>query len=300
MKSRILSVAATGHILIILASAISAQTPTATAPINSATAITEEGCYSASNPLVDQGSFLYQSEGYCQTLCVNQSKPVGATTKGSNCFCGDLLPPKSFQASDLSCNSPCNGYGQKNCGGNGFWSVFLTGLESNIDNAPDSSSSAEATGSTDTTATASVTASISVITQAGQTIFLTASSQPQSTTATSMPLPDKSNTNSGGKSNKTGIAAGVVAGVVVVTAAIGGGFFFVRHRKRRSVEEEHRRNTAVKTFISSGKTASETGLENDSRLDPSIMQHRRQSDGSIADERDFSRRILQVRNPDST
>ncbi|RMZ74869.1 hypothetical protein DV737_g5655, partial [Chaetothyriales sp. CBS 132003] len=43
---------------------------------------------------------------------------------------------------------------------------------------------------------------------------------------------------------------------------------------------------------------SETSSTTDQRLDPTFSMHRRNSLGSIADEQDFSRRILQVRNPD--
>jgi len=36
----------------------------------------------------------------------------------------------------------------------------------------------------------------------------------------------------------------------------------------------------------------------DQRLDPVLLQQRRLSDGSIADNQDYSRRILKVTNPD--
>lgn len=82
-------------------------------------------------------------------------------------------------------------------------------------------------------------------------------------------------------------------GVVLLAAIIGGLFFFMRWRKQRAAEEEYRRNMVANTFVVAGKSEASA----DSRLDPSITTHRRQSDGSIADERDFSRRILQVCKP---
>lgn len=89
--------------------------------------------------------------------------------------------------------------------------------------------------------------------------------------------------------NKAGIAAGVVVGVVGFAAIIAGVIFFLRQKKRREIEEEHRRREATNPFFGHSTSTSMT----DSRLDPSYMD-RRQSNGSIADNEDFSRRILKA------
>ena len=88
-------------------------------------------------------------------------------------------------------------------------------------------------------------------------------------------------------------AEGVVVAVVVVLAIIGCVIFFVRRRRNAQIEEEHRRNAAVSSFIGSGKPPSSSA---DSRLDQSLA-HRRMSDGSIADNQDYSRKILRVCTP---
>jgi cell wall integrity and stress response component len=90
-----------------------------------------------------------------------------------------------------------------------------------------------------------------------------------------------------------GIAAGVVVGVVVIAALIGGGFFYLRRKRNREIEEEYRRNAAVNAFIGKPPGSSGGGSMTDSRMDP-VMAHRRMSDGSIADNQDYSRRILRV------
>jgi cell wall integrity and stress response component len=203
-----------------------------------------------------------------------------ATYKGSDCYCGDLLPPTDTVASNSSCNTPCQGYDTATCGGDGFWSVALTGIESDVSNAPAGSGSSS---STSQLPTVTQTAAPSVITKAGQTIVVTASSSAKNASG-----------GGGGGSSKAGIAAGVVVGIIAIAAIVGGIIFFLRQRKRRAVEEEFRRNAAVNSFVP-GKTKSEVSSTNDQRLDPNITAfHRRQSIGSIADERDFSRRILQV------
>ena len=229
------------------------------------------GCFSSGGLLVDQGSYTYQTAGYCQCQCATLNKAVMATYKGSDCYCGDLLPPTDTAASNSSCNSPCQGYDTADCGGDGFWSVALTGIESDVGNAPAGSGSSQ----TSQIPTITQTAAPSVITKAGQTIVVTASSS--------------AHTSSGGGSSKAGIAAGVVVGIIAIAAIVGGIYFFLRQRKRRAVED-----VAVNSFVS-GKPKSEVSSTNDQRLDPNITAfHRRQSIGSIADERDFSRRILQV------
>lgn len=88
-----------------------------------------------------------------------------------------------------------------------------------------------------------------------------------------------------------GIAVGVVVGVIALAAIVGGVLFYMRHKRNRDIEEEHRRNATASVLGSQKSDKSST----DQRLDPSIYSHSRQSIGSIADERDFSRRILQVR-----
>jgi cell wall integrity and stress response component len=110
----------------------------------------------------------------------------------------------------------------------------------------------------------------------------------QSATASSTPE------NSDNGPNKAGIAAGVVVGVVAIAAIIGGVWFFLRRRRQHQAEEDYRRNAAnVNSFVSGGKTSASS--MNDSRLDPSFVD-RRQSNGSIADNEDYSRRILKVTN----
>ena len=74
-----------------------------------------EGCFTSSAGMTDLGSYTYQSPGYCQQQCVDQNKPVMGTTKGSNCWCGELLPASSSKVSDSECSSKCNGYNLDTC-----------------------------------------------------------------------------------------------------------------------------------------------------------------------------------------
>lgn len=163
-------------------------------------------------------------------------------------------------------------------GGSNTYDIYLTGTEDTVSTL--SSTTATATPSANTDSSDDANGPPSVITQAGATIVVTASSQT-----------DNSQSNKSSGPNIAGIAAGVVVGVGVIGIIIGAALFFIRRHKRKAVEAQYRRNAAIS--FGPGKTAS-TGSMNDSRWDGEYMAQRRQSNGSIAEDEDFSRRILKV------
>ena len=182
-------------------------------------------------------------------------------------------------------------------GGTNTWSVYLTGVDDSVSNTPDTGSSASGTtkstgGSTTSPTTQGGTSPSpdsttkvpgSIIVTHASTIVVTATGKADVNGS----VPTSTGTK-GKSSNTAGIAAGVVVGVVVICAIAGGLFFFLRNRKRRAVEEKFHRNS-VNTLVMPTNMS-------DARLEPSVMMQRRQSDGSIADNRDYSRRILKVRH----
>ena len=113
-----------------------------------------------------------------------------------------------------------------------------------------------------------------------RSIIVTSTSEPQGA------LQGESNSNSD-KSNTAAIAAGVVVGVVGFSALLGAIFFVWRFKKRRSQGNYH--NTGPVEHYSKPMSTS-----SNSRFDGDFMAQRRQSNGSIDDDQDFSRRILQV------
>lgn len=243
--------------------------------------------------------------------------------KGANCWCGDLIPVANSKVADSKCNIKCNGFPSDICkssslslyelyllylillkgGGSSTWTVFLTGVDDSVSNVQGADSgvaatpsqdldSGSSTGSIKATATPPATnagasptpdstsnSPASVIVTHASTVIVTAAGNPNVQKPSSTGTKAKS-------SNTAGIAAGVVVGVVAVCAIAGGLFFFLRNRKRRAMEEGFHRNSA-------GTLATNPNMS-DARLEPSVMMQRRQSDGSIADNRDYSRRILKV------
>lgn len=150
--------------------------------------------------------------------------------------------------------------------------MMLTGMPGKVPVYSSSSSSSSTSTSTDSESTSTTTS------EAG-----TSSATPT----------DEASDDDGGP-NVAGIAAGVVVGVVALCGLIGGAFFFLKYRKRKDLVDEYRRNATISSFVAGGKPFSESSMS-DSRLEPSMMDQRRQSNGSIADDQDFSRRILKVR-----
>ncbi|KAK6842935.1 hypothetical protein PG990_005125 [Apiospora arundinis] len=233
--------------------------------------ITVHGCYASKGKLTLASTEEFQTQGKCSDACKAKGNTVGAT-QSKQCFCGDSYPPKSTLTKDENCGEPCPGYDLDACGGLDTWTVYNLGVRKQLPDDPDpKTSSSAATSAATSTAPSAVTSS--------------ASATPSE------------EADSGSKTNTVGIAVGVVVGLIAVCGIGGGAFFFYRRRRNAEIEEEHRRNAAVNAFIAGGKPPSSSGglSLSDQRLDP-VMAQRRMSDGSIADNEDYSRRILRVTN----
>lgn len=239
-----------------------------------------KGCYSSSQGLEDQGTYTYQSTGWCEDHCKGKGKEVAALWKGSHCLCGSELPPESAKVDKSKCDVTCDGYPADMCGGKDTYSIYL------VDASDESSVKTISAGSSGTTGTSTATGASSptqkhVVTNGGGgTVVVTAASESQAAST------DKSDGDK--KSNTAAIAAGVVVGVVGFCALLGAAFFFYRFKKRKN--QQNYLNTApVEQYGNKPMSTS-----SNSRFDGDFMAQRRQSNGSIDDDQDFSRRILQV------
>ena len=251
--------------------------------------LTAQGCFS------DKGNFTESevepalvSKGSCQKWCLEEKYTVFGLA-GQTCYCGFAYPPEDALTDDKKCNYPCPGYPFDACGGlgnPGFTSVYNLGVEL-------SPPFYEPEKEEDPTSTTSAPSETSSAAGDKETSDPKTTDDPKST-ETSDPSSDDGKKDEGGP-NVAGIAAGVVVGIVVVAAACGGLWFYMRRKRNNEIEEEHRRNAAVNAFISGSKPPGSSGSISmtDSRLDP-VMAHRRLSDGSIADNEDYSRKILRV------
>ncbi|PLN84070.1 hypothetical protein BDW42DRAFT_199794 [Aspergillus taichungensis] len=240
-------------------------------PAVTAEASEYKGCFTDSTGLDDEGPYTYQSDGYCQEKCLKKNAAVFALWKGSNCLCGDELPEKSSKGDEDKCDNKCSGWPDKMCGGKEAYSVYLTGAKKNVDYHGSKSSTSSSSSSTDSSETGA------------QTVIETSDAEPT----------EDSDKDDG--PNTAAIAAGVVVGVVGFFALIGAGFFLWRFRNRKNNQAQFDRGTGVDQY---GQHMSQNSMS-DSRFDGDFMAQRRQSNGSIDDDQDFSRRILQVTNGDA-
>ncbi|KAL2752055.1 hypothetical protein ACRALDRAFT_2089701, partial [Sodiomyces alcalophilus JCM 7366] len=246
--------------------------------------VTSAGCYKSQGDW-DKGSEIqYLSMGSCSDKCRAEEALVCATGNGL-CFCGDTMPPEDDLVDDSNCNHPCDGFGEEACGGieNGlFWSVYNNGFELRVPHEDPKESS-----TSKSTATATSTAN------SGPGSSSTGTSASASPSASGGAQDDDEDDDGG--PNIVGIAVGVSVGAAVILSLLGFGFWFMRRRRNQSIEEEHRRNAAVNSFIAGAKPPGSSGgiSMTDSRMDP-VLAHRRLSDGSIADNQDYSRKILRV------
>ncbi|KAF2129797.1 hypothetical protein P153DRAFT_224347 [Dothidotthia symphoricarpi CBS 119687] len=255
-------------------------TPTTTLP---ASAMQSIGCFETGIPLQNYGEGPFQSPGQCQLICLMLDKDVLGLSDGTDCWCGDLIPAKKWQTDNSSCDTTCSGTDNVMCGGaTKLWVVLTGNTRNSVDwyEPPDSSSSSSSAAASSAAAASSSAQRASATTTATE-----------SASATTVPKE-----SSGSSTNTAAIAAGVVVGVVAVAAMIGGILYFLRRRRQKQAEDDYRRNAAnVDQFVAGGKLHTSNSSMNDQRLDP-IFVDRRQSNGSIADNEDYSRRILKVTN----
>jgi len=156
--------------------------------------------------------------------------------------------------------------------------VYTTGLDPDVSSV---SASTTSDGSKSTaTNTNGATAAVSTA-AGGETTVVTSSSRPQQPSADDMGAQQKSTHNT------AAIAAGVVVGVVGVAALAGAVWFFYRSKKQKA--------QGFRGTSGGYDRDSQPPSMSDSRFDGGYMAQRRQSNGSIDDDHDFSRRILQVR-----
>ncbi|KJZ71710.1 hypothetical protein HIM_08907 [Hirsutella minnesotensis 3608] len=244
---------------------------------------TPHGCYKSAGNMTTH-KVENMSSGSCNKVCTNGKFTVSGL-QGSQCYCGMLYPPDSDVVEDDKCDYPCPFYDLEACGGlgkPGFWSVFNTGVSVNVDTfePPSSSSSGGPQPSKTPTSPSSDPSDAS-----------------KSAVATQSQSPSSQGDDNKSEPNTAGIVAGVVAGVVGAALVAGVFFWLFRRRRNSELQEEHRRNAAVNAFINGSKPPGSSGSMSmtDARLDP-VLANRRMSDGSIADNEDYSRRILRVTN----
>jgi cell wall integrity and stress response component len=74
---------------------------------------TRVDCYSEVPGYKNNGTYTWQTDGYCQRQCVNLGYPVMALHDGLECLCGDEIPPNATKTT--GCDSACSGFPSHLC-----------------------------------------------------------------------------------------------------------------------------------------------------------------------------------------
>lgn len=259
-------------------------------------ALTIQGCWSSKGNMTEsEVKATAVSSGSCNVWCLDEGYTVFSLS-GSTCYCGFAMPPEDAKADDKKCKYECPGYPYEACGSLGnpaYFSVYNMGVDMSPPNYVEEEEEDEDEEEDEKTTTTSASPSqTSAADDSGDEPDTT----DPATTSSADPSEDEPEEKESGP-NVAGIVAGVVSGIVVVAGVCFGLWFYMRRKRNNEIEEEYRRNAAVNAFISGSKPPSSSGSISmtDSRLDP-VMAHRRMSDGSIADNEDYSRKILRVTN----
>jgi len=235
---------------------------------------TYQGCYAIDNTLVLNDTNTFQSTGRCSgTICGPQNYAVFGLTSGSQCWCGNKIP--ADQVTGDHCSISCPGYPSDICGGTGYIGVWLTGL------GKLEGSAASVILSASSIATPTSAPSNTVYVTTGQTTIIQAPSQ-------------TGNSSKSGGGVSGGAAAGIVIAVLLIVGGAAGAFFFIRRRRRDAYQKQYEGSN-----FSSSPGSLNRPFGTDQRLEPGMVQ-KRESVGSLADEQDYSRKILRVTNPDGT
>ncbi|BFZ56331.1 Protein SLG1 [Savitreella phatthalungensis] len=279
------------------------------------------GCYKTDSSFTDLGSYLYQSKGYCLEQCKAAGYSIAATSQGDHCLCSNSQPSGSAVSSS-SCNLACSGYPSDNCGGDSYMYVFSTG-GSATSAAQTSTTGTAKNGATTSTATPTAAAQTIIVTsqQQGTTIIKTVVASATATTSASRSSSTQQSSNSSKSSSGGGIGAGGIAGViigVIAALAIIAGLVYVFWWRRRHDDDDDDAtgrvergsgNPQMRSAFGAGSTfrtnpKSAANQDNaplpavpafDQRLDHGMVG-RRNSQESLADNFDYSRRILRVVN----
>ncbi|KAI9728420.1 MAG: hypothetical protein M1828_003820 [Chrysothrix sp. TS-e1954] len=109
-----------------------------------------------------------------------------ALTKGSTCYCGDLLPSESDQTDSSACSTPCFGFGQQSCGGDSAFNVYLTGTQATVGSVGSDGSDSDSSSSSAPPPSSSTPIESTSYSSAPQSVYTPPStSSTTSTTSTS-------------------------------------------------------------------------------------------------------------------
>lgn len=155
---------------------------------------TKGNCYSSSiqGGLSYSDLNMYQSSGHCQGQCSDLAYAV--VTGGKYCYCGSTELDLSDEVSSSNCDTPCQGYPYENCGGDGYFLVYVNdavqpeAASSLADSTTSKSSTSSTTSTTSSTRATSKSSSSSTKTTDSSTETNDSTSDDSESETTDAPL----------------------------------------------------------------------------------------------------------------
>lgn len=216
-------------------------------------ALSELGCFHSSQlqGLTSQGTYLYQSSGYCEGVCSDSF--IIALTGGNECYCGNVMPSGS---SDGSCSDECTGYPDEMCGGDSDYTVYANyaneANEKSWSSSSEASSSTESSASSESSEASSSTESSDSSSSDSSTSSDSSSTDSSSTTSkTSSKLSSKTTSKSSSTSVVVVSTSKTSTAVVTVTQSASGS----ESSASDSSDSSDSSSTATTTSSSSSKSA---------------------------------------------
>lgn len=282
--------------------------------------------YQSSSHCSDEcsGYSYFALQGGNTCICGNDA-PSGSKSSDCNtpCFgygeemCGGSNAYMIFSTGNGGGNSGSSSNAQSSTSSSntGTSSTSNTQTSSSTTSSNTQTSKTSTTSSKETQVTQSVSGStvvvMSTVAVSATPTSSASESQTQSTSSSSTSPSSSSSSASGSskpskKTNLIGPVVGGVVGGVGLIALVSVLFFFLRRRSSKSRDAEladsayydaiKRDNSTVARPLSNPFLSKEEFT--DQRLNPVMLGRRRISEGSLADEADYSRKILRVANPD--
>ncbi|KAF7956084.1 hypothetical protein EAE96_005005 [Botrytis aclada] len=92
--------------------------------LNHVQGLSMEYCSTLNTGSGSANSSIYQSDGLCYDFCLD--KYAFAVVQGSDCWCSNYVPGTTSSSSD--CDTPCPGYPDDTCGGDGLYGYIALTL----------------------------------------------------------------------------------------------------------------------------------------------------------------------------
>ncbi len=269
---------------------------------------TAEGCFSSlPSGFVKAAANTYQSSKTCQVDCASQGYNYFALKNGADCYCGDSNADSGDKVSSTNCNVGCLGYNQEMCGGQNAYNFY------EVDIAVSSKGSASSTTLSSSTSSLSTSSTTSTTDLPGATSGSDSTPRPNSSASSTTNSSSSSSSNSpsasasGDKKNDSGVSKGAIVGIVVgvvlgllaiVSLVLLAFWYRKRNHDDNSLQGGNRNPFVDGDDKFGGSDLYTPYMNNDDRLNPKMLGTRRLSQGTLADEADYSRKILRVANPD--